>query len=55
MGTTQATLIFPDAKGNGYTNNIVYTHSSDLLTMQEIWRSSMWAVSVEREHCEPSV
>ena len=25
------------AKGNGYTNNINYTHSSDLATMQEIF------------------
>jgi phosphatidylinositol-3-phosphatase len=30
-------LISPDAKGNAYTNNIRYTHSSDLLTMQEIY------------------
>ena len=27
----------PDAKGNAYTNNILYTHSSDLLTTQEIF------------------
>jgi hypothetical protein len=30
-------VISPDAKGNAYTNNILYTHSSDLLTMQEIF------------------
>jgi hypothetical protein len=30
-------VISPDAKGNAYTNNIRYTHSSDLLTMQEIY------------------
>jgi hypothetical protein len=30
-------IISPDAKGNAYTNNMFYTHSSDLLTMQEIY------------------
>jgi len=30
-------IISPDAKGNAYTNHILYTHSSDLLTMQEIF------------------
>ena len=30
-------IISPDAKGNAYTNDILYTHSSDLLTMQEIF------------------
>jgi hypothetical protein len=30
-------IISPDAKGNAYTNSILYTHSSDLLTMQEIF------------------
>jgi hypothetical protein len=30
-------IISPDAKGNAYTNNILYTHSSDLLTMREIF------------------
>jgi phosphatidylinositol-3-phosphatase len=30
-------IISPDAKGGAYTNNILYTHSSDLLTMQEIF------------------
>ena len=30
-------MISPDAKGNAYTNQIKYTHSSDLLTMQEIF------------------
>ncbi len=30
-------IISPDAKGNAYTNNILYTHSSDLLTMEEIY------------------
>jgi len=30
-------VISPDAKGNAYTNQIRYTHSSDLLTMQEIF------------------
>jgi hypothetical protein len=28
-------IISPDAKGNAYTNFLPYTHSSDLLTMQE--------------------
>jgi hypothetical protein len=28
-------VISPDAKGNAYTNDILYTHSSDLLTMEE--------------------
>jgi hypothetical protein len=30
-------IISPDAKGNAYTNNILYTHSSDLLTLREIF------------------
>jgi hypothetical protein len=30
-------IISPDAKGNAYTNSIRYTHSSDLLTTQEIF------------------
>ncbi len=30
-------VISPDAKGNAYTNQIRYTHSSDLLTMQKIF------------------
>lgn len=30
-------IISPDAKGNAFTNNILYTHSSDLLTMEEIF------------------
>jgi hypothetical protein len=30
-------VISPDAKGNAYTNNILYSHSSDLLTMQELF------------------
>jgi hypothetical protein len=30
-------IISPDAKGNAYSNNILYTHSSDLLTMQELF------------------
>ncbi len=30
-------VISPFAKGNAYTNSIRYTHSSDLLTMQEIF------------------
>ena len=30
-------VISPLAKGNAYTNNLFYTHSSDLLTMQEIF------------------
>jgi hypothetical protein len=30
-------IISPNAKGNAYTNDILYTHSSDLLTMQEIF------------------
>ena len=32
-------IISPDAKGNAYTNNIKYTHSSDLWTMQEIFNA----------------
>jgi hypothetical protein len=30
-------ILSPDAKGNAYSNNILYTHSSDLLTMQETY------------------
>lgn len=30
-------IISPDAKGNAYTNNLLYTHSSDLLTMQKVF------------------
>jgi phosphatidylinositol-3-phosphatase len=30
-------IISPDAKGDAYTNNILYTHSSDFLTIQEIF------------------
>ncbi len=30
-------ILSPDAKGNAFTNSIAYTHSSDLLTMQEIF------------------
>lgn len=30
-------ILSPDAKGNAYTNSVKYTHSSDLLTMQEIY------------------
>jgi hypothetical protein len=30
-------VISPDAKGNAYTNQIEYNHSSDLLTMEEIF------------------
>ncbi len=30
-------VISPDAKGNAYTNTIRYTHSSDLLTWQEVF------------------
>ena len=30
-------IISPSAKGNAYTNNIRYTHSSDLLTLQKIY------------------
>ena len=35
--TLSEIVISPDAKGNAYSNNILYTHSSDLLTMQEIF------------------
>jgi hypothetical protein len=35
--TLSEIVISPDAKGNAYTNNIYYTHSSDLLTYQEIF------------------
>ena len=31
-------IISPLAKGNAYTNNILYTHSSDLKTLQEIFQ-----------------
>ncbi len=31
-------IISPDAKGNAYTNNILYTRSSDLLTMEDIFQ-----------------
>ena len=30
-------IISPDAKGNAYSNNILHTHSSDLLTMQKVY------------------
>jgi hypothetical protein len=30
-------VISPDAKGNAYTNDILYTHSSDLLTWEEVF------------------
>lgn len=30
-------IISPEAKGNAYSNTVLYTHSSDLLTMQEIF------------------
>ena len=30
-------IISPLAKGNAYTNNILYTHSSDLVTLQNIF------------------
>jgi len=30
-------VISPDAKGDAYSNNLLYTHSSDLLTMDEIF------------------
>ena len=30
-------VISPLAKGNAYTNNILYTHSSDLVTLQNIF------------------
>ena len=30
-------VISPNAKGNAYTNNILYNHSSDLLTIEEIF------------------
>jgi hypothetical protein len=30
-------IISPDAKGDAYTNNILYTHSSDFLAIQEIF------------------
>ncbi|HTA45147.1 MAG TPA: alkaline phosphatase family protein [Bryobacteraceae bacterium] len=30
-------IVSPNTKGNAYSNNILYTHSSDLLTMQELF------------------
>jgi len=30
-------IISPDAKGNAYANDVLYTHSSDLLTWQEVF------------------
>jgi hypothetical protein len=35
--TSTEIVISPLAKGNAYTNNIVYTHSSDLATLQNIF------------------
>jgi phosphatidylinositol-3-phosphatase len=35
--TLEEIVISPLAKGNAYTNNILYTHSSDLLTMEELF------------------
>jgi hypothetical protein len=31
-------IISPLANGNAYTNNILYTHSSDLVTLQNIFK-----------------
>ncbi len=31
-------VISPDAKGNAYSNSIYYTHASDLLTMEDIFK-----------------
>ena len=35
--TSMEIVISPLAKGNAYTNTITYDHSSDLLTMQQIF------------------
>ncbi len=35
--TSTEIVISPLAKGNAYTNNVVYTHSSDLVTLQNIF------------------
>ena len=35
--TLEEIIISPLAKGNAYTNGILYTHSSDLLTMEELF------------------
>jgi hypothetical protein len=35
--TLEEIVISPLAKGNAYTNNVLYTHSSDLLTMEELF------------------
>jgi hypothetical protein len=35
--TSTEIVISPDAKGNAYTNDVTYDHSSDLRTMQEIF------------------
>ena len=35
--TLEEIVISPLAKGNAYTNNVLYTHSSDLLTMEKLF------------------
>jgi len=35
--TLEEIVISPLAKGNAYTNNFLYTHSSDLLTMERLF------------------
>jgi hypothetical protein len=35
--TMMEIIISPLAKGNAYTNSVLYTHSSDLLTLQRIF------------------
>jgi hypothetical protein len=35
--TSMEIVISPLAKGNAYTNNVLYTHASDLLTMSELF------------------
>jgi phosphatidylinositol-3-phosphatase len=37
LHTLEEIVISPLAKGNAYTNSILYTHSSDLLTMEELF------------------
>jgi phosphatidylinositol-3-phosphatase len=36
--TSMEIVISPLAKGNAYTNDVLYTHSSDLVTLQDIFR-----------------
>ncbi len=51
--TSTEIVISPLAKGNAYTNNTLYTHSSDLVTLQNIYgagrrAAAIWAMRAAR-------